>query len=161
MLRLTPRYISVRASARLFSTSLKTCAPQVPSQISVDDPEKDARVAEILSSQAPNRKDTWAPSQKPRAEALSGVRVLQRDLEMQPRPYAAIELIAKQPITYLEEHDNIAVCDGGRGVQGHPKIFINLDKPGAHPCTYCGSRFALKKYQEGIEAGELSNNVKS
>lgn len=161
MLRLIPRSTATRASARLFSTSLRSCYPNVPSPISVEDAEKDARVAEVLASQAPNRKDTWAPSQKPRAQALTGVRVVQRDIEFQPRPYAGIELVAKQPIEYLHGHDNIAVCDGGRGVQGHPKVFINLDKPGAHPCTYCGTRYALDKYKEGIESGEFSNNVKS
>jgi NADH dehydrogenase (ubiquinone) Fe-S protein 6 len=88
-----------------------------------------------LNKQAPNRADTWAPSQRPRAEAQVGPRFEQRDLEVQPRPYAAIELIAKQPVRYL--HSSSAVCDGGKGAQGHPKIFINLDKPGAHACLYC------------------------
>jgi NADH dehydrogenase (ubiquinone) Fe-S protein 6 len=25
----------------------------------------------------------------------------------------------------------------GGGSLGHPKIYINLDKPGPHACTYC------------------------
>lgn len=25
----------------------------------------------------------------------------------------------------------------GGGSLGHPKIYINLDRPGPHPCTYC------------------------
>lgn len=161
MLRLICKPASARASVRSLAASSQRCYSQVPSQISVADAEKEARVAELLSKQAPNRKDTWAPSQKPRSEALSGVRVIQRDLEMQPSPYAGIDLIAQKPIEYLGGHDHIAVCDGGRGVQGHPKIYINLEKPGAHPCTYCGTRYALEQYKEGIEAGELPNNVKS
>jgi len=32
-------------------------------------------------------------------------------------------------------------CDGGGGPTGHPKVYINLDKPGNHACTYCGLRF--------------------
>jgi NADH dehydrogenase (ubiquinone) Fe-S protein 6 len=48
---------------------------------------------------------------------------------------AAIELIAEQPIHYID--DRIAVCDGGGGPRGHPKIFINVDKPGSHACGYC------------------------
>lgn len=161
MLRLVSKSTATRASARFFSTSLRTCYSQVPSQISVKDADKEARVAELLSKQAPNRKDTWASAQQPRAEALSGVRVIQRDIEMQPNPYAGIELIAQKPIEYITGHEHIAVCDGGRGVQGHPKIYINLDKPGAHPCTYCGTRYALEQYKEGIESGEFPNNVKS
>lgn len=29
-------------------------------------------------------------------------------------------------------------CDGGGGPLGHPRIFINLDKPQICWCTYCG-----------------------
>jgi len=58
---------------------------------------------------------------------------------------AAIELIAEQPIIYIKER--IAVCDGGGGPRGHPKIFINVDKPGAHACGYCGLRYAASKSQ--------------
>lgn len=159
MLRLAPKKNVVVSSCRLFSTSLRLANAATP--VKTDTESKEARVAEILSKQAPNRTETWAKSQKPRAEALSGVRIIQRDIEMQPRPYAGIELIAKEPIKYLDDHTNIAVCDGGRGVQGHPKIFINLDKPGAHPCQYCGNRYALEKYKEGIEAGEYPANVKT
>lgn len=115
----------VRASARLFSTTRSTKALL---------PTDESQVAAV-EKQSPNRVETWAKSQKPRSEALKGVRILQKNLENQPQPYAAINLIAKVPVIYL--HENIAVCDGGRGVQGHPKIYINLDKPGAHPCQYC------------------------
>lgn len=158
MLRLIPRKSAVTTTTRLFSTSLRLCNSTTAVKTAE---EKEAFIAEILENQAPNRKETWAASQKPRKEALSGVRVIQRDIDMQPRPYAGIDLVAEFPIKYLDSHHNIAVCDGGRGVQGHPKIFINLDKPGAHPCQYCGTRYALDKYKEGIEAGEIPNNVKS
>lgn len=32
-------------------------------------------------------------------------------------------------------------CDGGGGPLGHPKIFINVDKPQICWCTYCGLPF--------------------
>ncbi|KAF5097205.1 hypothetical protein D0Z00_002482 [Geotrichum galactomycetum] len=111
-------------SARVFSTTSRT-QYLVPS---------DEQQAAAIQKQSPNRAETWAKSQKPRSEALQGVRTLQRNLEQQPQPYAAINLISQTPIVYL--HDNTAVCDGGKGVQGHPKIFINLDKPKAHACLY-------------------------
>lgn len=57
----------------------------------------------------------------------------------QPRPYAAIELIHKQPVRWRKER--IVSCDGGGGPLGHPKIFINLDKPKINWCTYCGLPF--------------------
>lgn len=37
--------------------------------------------------------------------------------------------------------ENKASCDGGGGALGHPKIFINLDKPQICWCTYCGIPF--------------------
>ena len=113
-------------SSRLFTTTFISQQSLVPS------PE---RQAAAIEKQAPNRSETWAKSQKPRSEALSGPRILQRNLEDQPQPYAAINLIAKEPVRYI--NSSVAVCDGGRGVQGHPKIFVNLDKPGTHACQYC------------------------
>ena len=52
---------------------------------------------------------------------------------------AAIELIHRQPVRWSKER--VAVCDGGGGPLGHPKIFINVDKPEITPCGYCGLPF--------------------
>lgn len=100
--------------------------------------------AEAIATQAPNRTATWLQSQRPRSEAMTGPRFDGRDLTVQPAPYAAIDLIAQQPVREVDL--NVAVCDGNTGIQGHPKIYINLDGPGAHACTYCGLRFAQKKH---------------
>ncbi|TMW51273.1 hypothetical protein DOY81_003659 [Sarcophaga bullata] len=40
--------------------------------------------------------------------------------------------------------ERVVYCDGGNGPLGHPKVYINLDKPGAHICGYCGLRFVKK-----------------
>lgn len=37
--------------------------------------------------------------------------------------------------------ERVVSCDGGGGPTGHPKVYINLDKPGNHSCLYCGLRF--------------------
>lgn len=58
---------------------------------------------------------------------------------VQPAPEAAIELIHKQPVRWI--HDRYVECDGGGGPLGHPKIFINLDKPQICTCGYCGLPF--------------------
>ncbi|CAL7943868.1 unnamed protein product [Xylocopa violacea] len=50
-----------------------------------------------------------------------------------------IKLIAEVPPTPAK--DKIVSCDGGGGPLGHPKVYINLDKPGNHTCGYCGLRF--------------------
>lgn len=51
----------------------------------------------------------------------------------------AITLIDQVPPTSVKER--IIACDGGGGPLGHPKVYINLDKPGNHTCGYCGLRF--------------------
>ncbi|KAI8340799.1 zinc-finger domain-containing protein [Chlamydoabsidia padenii] len=98
-----------------------------------------AKPVGIQTEQAPNRVDTWAPDQRPKKEALVGPRFEQTDLSTQPNPMAAIELIAEEPVRIV--HQRIVSCDGGDAALGHPKVYINLDKPGAHACGYCGIRF--------------------
>ncbi|SGZ57832.1 CIC11C00000002468 [Sungouiella intermedia] len=104
--------------------------------------------------QAPNRESIWSPSQAARRDIISKnpQRFIQKDLSKQPQPYAAIELIAQVPVKYLHE-GNIAVCDGNRGstLQGHPKVFINLDQPKPATCGYCGLRYAKEEFREIIE----------
>eukprot|EP00126_Sphaerothecum_destruens_P000472 Sdes_comp10556_c0_seq1m2249 len=56
----------------------------------------------------------------------------------------AIDLIAQVPPQEVEE--SIVSCDGGGGALGHPKVYINLDQPGAHDCGYCGLRFVKKTH---------------
>ncbi|XP_029662206.1 NADH dehydrogenase [ubiquinone] iron-sulfur protein 6, mitochondrial-like [Formica exsecta] len=51
----------------------------------------------------------------------------------------AIKLINEVPPSPKKER--IVACDGGGGPLGHPKVYINLDKPGNHSCGYCGLRF--------------------
>ncbi|KAF1942297.1 NADH-ubiquinone oxidoreductase [Clathrospora elynae] len=105
---------------------------------------------ELRTQQAPNYKGTWSRSQNPRAVAMSGPRFEQSIMEDQPRPYAAIELIHKQPVRWT--HDRTVSCDGGGGPLGHPRIFINLDKPQICWCTYCGLPFAHEKHRHHLES---------
>jgi NADH dehydrogenase (ubiquinone) Fe-S protein 6 len=58
---------------------------------------------------------------------------------IQPTPMAAIELIHKQPVRWTNK--KIVSCDGGGGPLGHPRIYINTDKPEIVPCGYCGLPF--------------------
>ncbi|KAF4606696.1 hypothetical protein EYR38_000750 [Pleurotus pulmonarius] len=89
------------------------------------------------SPQAPNYPSTWSTSQSPRPAGSSGPRFEQTAMEVQPNPLSAMELIANEPIRLV--HGRKAVCDGGGGPLGHPKIYINLDQPGPRPCG--GIRF--------------------
>lgn len=70
-----------------------------------------------------------------------------------PRPLAAIELIHKQPVRWT--HSSKVVCDGGGGPLGHPRIFINVDKPQVVPCTYCGLPYVCRIYSEHFDKQSL------
>jgi len=54
-------------------------------------------------------------------------------------PAPAEEFIHEVPPKVV--HGSSVACDGGGGALGHPRIYINLDKPGPHTCGYCGLRF--------------------
>lgn len=112
-----------------------------------EDPEVGERYRQL---QAPNRSKTWARSQQPRELAMTGPRFEQTIMGYQPQPYAAIELIHKQPVRWTK--DRIVSCDGGGGPLGHPKIFINTDKPEIATCNYCGLPFAHESHRAYLKS---------
>ncbi|KAJ3579020.1 hypothetical protein NPX13_g1540 [Xylaria arbuscula] len=89
--------------------------------------------------QAPNRTEIWSRSQRPRAAAMTGPRFEQTEFDLQPAAKAAIELIHKQPVRWT--HERMVACDGGGGPAGHPRVYINTDKPEIATCGYCGLPF--------------------
>ncbi|KAH8835251.1 zinc-finger domain-containing protein [Flagelloscypha sp. PMI_526] len=93
----------------------------------------------VLPSQAPNYPTTWSTNQRIRPGLASGPRFEQTAMEYQPNPPSAMALLSEEPIRVV--HGRKAVCDGGGGPLGHPKIYINLDRPGPRPCGYCGLQF--------------------
>lgn len=96
-------------------------------------------VEDVREHQAPNAVGTWSKSQRPKSEAMRGPRFEQMDLEAQPSPLSAMELISNVPVIHTAKR--VVWCDGGNGPLGHPRVYINLDKPGPKPCPYCGVRF--------------------
>ncbi|KAI9883173.1 MAG: hypothetical protein M1823_005067 [Watsoniomyces obsoletus] len=107
------------------------------------------------SMQAPNRARPWSTSQQERSKAMVGPRFEQTIMEYQPQPWAAIDLIHQQPVHWTKE--KLAVCDGGGGPLGHPRIYINLDQPAIIPCTYCGLPFANELHRKSLEALEKTS----
>ncbi|KAL1761904.1 ubiquinone oxidoreductase 20 kd subunit [Schizophyllum commune] len=95
---------------------------------------QEARLASSHPPQAPNYVATWSTSQAPRPKPASSPRFEQIVMETQPAPLSAMQLIAEEPIRLVQGRK--AVCDGGSGPLGHPKIFINLDQPGPRACGY-------------------------
>ncbi|KAF8425480.1 hypothetical protein EV426DRAFT_47435 [Tirmania nivea] len=144
-----------RAGVARRSYSTQPASP--PTKIDTETEIERTEVAErARTMQAPNRATVWSDMQNPRGVAMSGPRFEQTELEAQPRPYAAIELIHEQPVRFVDKR--IAVCDGGGGPAGHPKIFINVDKPEIIPCGYCGLPYAYshnKKYLESLPSTEF------
>ncbi|KHN82316.1 putative NADH dehydrogenase [ubiquinone] iron-sulfur protein 6, mitochondrial [Toxocara canis] len=57
----------------------------------------------------------------------------------QVNPNIAQKLVAEVPP--MESHERVVFCDGGHPGLGHPRVYINLDKPGNHACGYCGQKF--------------------
>lgn len=68
----------------------------------------------------------------------------------QPQPEAAISLIHKQPVRWTSSRT--VSCDGGGGPLGHPRIFINVDKPQICWCTYCGLPFAHEHHRKHLQS---------
>ncbi|KAG0245167.1 zinc-finger domain-containing protein [Mortierella sp. GBAus27b] len=94
--------------------------------------------------QASNREATWSENQIEKRQAFKGPRFENTDIDAQPQPAAAIDLIAEEPVRFVETRR--ARCDGGGGSLGHPAVWINLDRPGPHACGYCGIRFEQKHH---------------
>ncbi|KAI4722978.1 hypothetical protein E4T48_00762 [Aureobasidium sp. EXF-10727] len=129
-----------------------TNAMPLSSEGNMDKPlqESVAEGEERRVMQAPNRAAVWSRSQQPREKAMVGPRFEQMIMYDQPRPMAAIELIHKQPVNWVKERT--VKCDGGGGPLGHPRIFINVDRPQICWCTYCGLPYAKESNRKMLES---------
>ncbi|KAF7784311.1 hypothetical protein Agabi119p4_476 [Agaricus bisporus var. burnettii] len=129
--------LSRRAVVQLASPLRRALSTTRPlgndSPISVEKPELSK------PKQAPNQPTTWTASQRLRPGLGSSPRFEQTNIDLQPNPLSAMELVSQEPVRVVDGRK--AVCDGGGGPLGHPKIYINLDKPGPRACGYCGLRF--------------------
>jgi uncharacterized Zn-finger protein len=45
------------------------------------------------------------------------------------------------PFETIHIDTHVAACDGGGGVAGHPKVFLNLSASGRVECPYCSRLF--------------------
>lgn len=123
----------IRRQSTLTSKSTGTAIPATP-----------------VVQQAPNRVGTWTQSQETRSNAINHPKFLQKDLSKQPQPYAAIDLISKEPVRFI--NDRIAACQGNKQAgQGHPRVFINLDAKKVGTCGYCGLRYAQEAFKGDID----------
>ena len=118
---LLPRLPLLRAPLRALTRSFSapvTKAPagaaksETPAAESKDTELTKTQASEIARhQQAPNRLSTWSNSQRPRELGMQGPRFEQTDIEAQPAPWAAIELIHQVPVKWTKER--VVACDGG------------------------------------------------
>ena len=104
--RLRPRFLG----RRLYSSNPTTTTP-VASTSAVSAEAKQQAVV----PQSPNRAATWSTSQSPRPAGQSGPRFEQTNMELQPNPLSAMELLANEPVRLV--HARKAVCDGGESTR--------------------------------------------
>jgi len=129
--------LSRRAVPQL-ARSLCRAASTAPAKKNITTPAQPKEGVPV-AQQAPNYPTTWSTNQQPRPGPGSSPRFEQTNMELQPNPLSAMKLIADEPVRIV--HGRKAVCDGGGGPLGHPKVYINLDQPGPRACGYCGIRF--------------------
>ncbi|PFH59624.1 hypothetical protein XA68_12086 [Ophiocordyceps unilateralis] len=145
---------SLRAPQRTLSNSHHLFEAATPVKPSTETAIEHARTKELDQpkelGQAPNRVGIWSRSQKPRTTAMTGPRFEQTDMSLQPQPMSAMEMIHKQPVRWT--HDRVVSCEGGGGPSGHPRIFINTDKPEIAVCNYCGLPFANEHNRKHLES---------
>ncbi|KAG8665857.1 hypothetical protein FPOAC2_10941 [Fusarium poae] len=141
---------SARVSQRAFTTSARQFEAAVSTKTNEASPAPTDENKSVAISQAPNRVGVWSRSQRPRSQAMNGPRFEQTDFDFQPQPKAAIEMIHKQPVTWT--HERIVACNGGGGPEGHPRVFINTDKPEIAVCGYCGLPFAHEHHRTHLES---------
>lgn len=137
------RGISTTAVAHSAPSGFFTRPPAAPAKSGLPKPTKASTTANVAqphtpphipAEQSPNFPGTWSESQNPREQAMRGPRFEQLNVDLQPQPLSAMEMIQREPIRLTTKR--IIECDGGDGPLGHPRVFINLDKPGPKGCPY-------------------------
>ncbi|XP_013087164.2 NADH dehydrogenase [ubiquinone] iron-sulfur protein 6, mitochondrial-like [Biomphalaria glabrata] len=65
-------------------------------------------------------------------------------------PNWAINLIQEDPVVVVDKNH---AWSNSCGALGHPKVYINLDKPEIAVCGYSGRKFIQKKYYNEAKHG--------
>jgi uncharacterized Zn-finger protein len=60
-------------------------------------------------------------------------------MTLQDRGYTKPDIPEEIEVIYVDS--KTAVCDGGGGVLGHPRVFLAIDQTGEVECPYCSRRF--------------------
>merc|ERR1711881_767969 len=95
--------------------------------------------------QLSSQRDEHIPFLQMTSRKSTHLRTLQSRYRTSPKPMSH-----QQPVRWT--HDRVVVCDGGGGPLGHPRIFINTDKPQICMCEYCGLPFANEHHRKHLES---------
>jgi len=63
---------------------------------------------------------------------------------------AIARVISRSPMGPFETiyiNETVAACNGGGGVLGHPRVFLNLGRDGKVECPYCSRLFVNRAMQ--------------
>ncbi|KAL0581618.1 hypothetical protein V5O48_000434 [Marasmius crinis-equi] len=100
------RIISKTNVLKQFTRAASTPSPSTNKGVPAAPPPEGA-----VAPQAPNYPSIWSSNQRQRPAAASGPRFEQTNMELQPNPLSAMEMIANEPVRII--HGRKAVCDGG------------------------------------------------
>jgi uncharacterized Zn-finger protein len=64
----------------------------------------------------------------------------------------------REEIETIYVDSKTAVCDGGVGVLGHPRVFLAIDAAGEVECPYCSRHFVYAP--DKAAASELAGRVR-
>lgn len=53
--------------------------------------------------------------------------------------------IVTEPFEIITVDTDRVACDGGGGVLGHPKVYLNLSEEGRVECPYCSRLYILRE----------------
>jgi uncharacterized Zn-finger protein len=68
-------------------------------------------------------------------------------MTFEDRGQATADVSEEIEVTYVDS--KTAVCDGGGGVLGHPRVFLAIDAAGEVECPYCSRRFVYAPDKAG------------
>jgi len=70
-------------------------------------------------------------------------------VKSQPRVVStpAISRSHMGPFETIYINETVAACNGGGGVLGHPRVFLNLGRDGKVECPYCSRLFVNRAMQ--------------
>jgi uncharacterized Zn-finger protein len=64
-----------------------------------------------------------------------------------------------QPFEVIYVPKDVVACDGGGGVEGHPRVYLNLSAEGKIECPYCSRLFVLEsKRGQPLASGSIAGS---